>query len=296
MNKTVFAILALLLGCSKHGLSTGPLTCSYAGTPYHAGATFPATDGCNTCSCTSSGAVACTLMACLGDSGYSPPAERPKDAQPDTDGVARPRDAAKDLGPTCILPDGAPGQLDCYLCTCMDDGQASCLYVGCPSADANPLCSLAMTVTFGATGGMVTYEDQYTLNPTTGLTITRSYNGRGSSSVDGATVRSCTPRLPDCGSSSVVSVSTIAADLADPEVKAAFGLDTTPIYGVDQRPSDGSVWSIALLGAGSILVGAPCPAPELDWCRPIPAGVQRLATDLQSLAAAMILQAPCWGL
>jgi hypothetical protein len=178
----------------------------------------------------------------------------------------------------------------------MDDGQASCMYVGCPTVDANPACILPTTVTFGATGGMVAYVDQYTMSPTTGLTITRNYNGRGSSSMDGGTVHSCTPTLPDCGAPSVVSLSTIVADLNDSEVKAAFALGGTLVYGLDPRPSGGSMWSIALASGGEMLVGVSCPPPTSSSCWPIPAGIQRLASDLQSLAAAMIAQTPCWGL
>jgi hypothetical protein len=335
MNKTAFVLLMALAGCGKQGLRVGQATCSYAGKAYHAGASFPAMDGCNTCACTSSGVVDCTLMACLGDAGYAPPAgddaspddrtaldpkagpdaagdgsgpeatsdlgrpaDRPGMDQPDVAAVASPdlRDAARDQAPACVLPDGGPGEFDCYLCTCTDDGHASCLYVGCPTVDANPLCTLSTTVSFGATGGMVAYVDQFRLDPTAGLTVTRIYSGRGSSSVDGATVRTCTPTLPECGAAAVVSLSTIVADLADPQVKAAFALGSAPIYGVDPRPNDGSIWSIALGSGGSISVGAPCPSPVMDSCRPIPASVQQLADDLQSLAAAMVAQTPCWGL
>jgi hypothetical protein len=94
----------------------------------------------------------------------------------------------------------------------------------------------------------------------------------------------------------VVSLSTIVSDLADADVQAAFALGTTPIYGVDERPVDGSIWSIALATGGSVMVGAPCASPTMNSCWPIPAGVQRLANDLQSLAAAMVAQTPCWGL
>jgi hypothetical protein len=38
-------------------------TCTYNSLVYHEGDSFPATDGCNTCSC-SDGEVVCTLMAC----------------------------------------------------------------------------------------------------------------------------------------------------------------------------------------------------------------------------------------
>jgi hypothetical protein len=40
-------------------------TCNYQGKIYNNGDSFPAGDGCNTCSCSSSGLVACTLMACV---------------------------------------------------------------------------------------------------------------------------------------------------------------------------------------------------------------------------------------
>jgi hypothetical protein len=182
----------------------------------------------------------------------------------------------------------------------MDDGQASCTFVGCPIVDAgNDLCTLPTAVTFGATGGMVLYEDQYKLDPTLGLNITRSYNGRGSSGMDGATIRTCTPTLPACGASAVVSVSTVVADLATADVQAAFALGTTPIatpvFGVDERPVDGTIWSITLDSGGSVLVGAPCPSPTTSSCRPT-AGVQKLADDLQSLASAMSIQSACAGL
>ena len=67
------AVLALSVGCSKDALTSGQKACSYGGKSYKAGASFPSTDGCNTCSCDISGSVACTLMACLGDAGFSPP-------------------------------------------------------------------------------------------------------------------------------------------------------------------------------------------------------------------------------
>lgn len=40
-----------------------PVTCTHAGTDYEIGDTFPAGDGCNTCSCTDMG-VACTIIGC----------------------------------------------------------------------------------------------------------------------------------------------------------------------------------------------------------------------------------------
>jgi hypothetical protein len=43
--------------------STAPVTCSYNGKTYSDGASFPSTDGCNTCTCSASG-VGCTKKAC----------------------------------------------------------------------------------------------------------------------------------------------------------------------------------------------------------------------------------------
>ena len=40
-------------------------TCSYGGATYNPGASFPSTDGCNTCSCGPTGSVGCTKKACI---------------------------------------------------------------------------------------------------------------------------------------------------------------------------------------------------------------------------------------
>jgi hypothetical protein len=63
---------ALLIGCllvacvgddDDSGSGSGSMTCTHAGTDYEVGDTFPAGDGCNTCSCTDQG-VACTIIGC----------------------------------------------------------------------------------------------------------------------------------------------------------------------------------------------------------------------------------------
>jgi hypothetical protein len=340
----VSAVAVLSVGCSKTGLTTGQRTCGYAGKTYNSGTTFPSTDGCNTCSCESSGAVACTLMACLGDaspsaaddamavpptpdgragsdiarssddakpdgnpfadampildgtSEYKPPADAANDPKPGMDVKPAPDtdDSAQDTGLTCILPDGGPGQRDCYVCTCMENGQVFCALVSCPPVDAGKdPCALPTAVTFGAIGGMVTYQDQFKLDVSGGLALTRNYL-RGA--IDGATARTCMPTLPACGASPIASVSTIIADLAAPDVQAAFALSTPPIYGVDERPTDGTIWSITLASGGSVLVGTPCASQTMNSCRPIPAGVQKLADDLKSLSAGAAAQSVCAGL
>jgi len=46
--------------------------CQYGGYGYSAGDSFPALDGCNTCSCSASGEVACTQKACACNPGTDP--------------------------------------------------------------------------------------------------------------------------------------------------------------------------------------------------------------------------------
>ncbi len=64
-----------------------PRACSYGGSTYPDGATFPATDGCNTCACTA-GSVACTKKACVdagdagNDAGYTCPPDGTINCQP----------------------------------------------------------------------------------------------------------------------------------------------------------------------------------------------------------------------
>jgi hypothetical protein len=353
-------LTALSAGCAKEGLPGGH-TCSYAGKTYGAGTSFPSTDGCNTCSCDTSGAVECTLVACLGDAGFSPPvdaaatadlaadgplgsdvgvpgddaagdaasdialtpdaatdtrspADVATDPRPPTDAASEGKppvdaandkpsldvgDAAKDAPSACLwqdasVPVGGSVYDGCNTCSCTSNGLMACTLRACPILDAGKdPCALPTAVAFGYDGGLVAYRDQYNLSPSTGLTVTRNYM-RGLA--DGATVRTCVPKLPACGAPSVVSVSTIVADLAASDVQAAFALPATPIFGVDQRPMDGAVWSITLASGGTILVGAPCPSLVMNSCRPIPAGVQKLADDLKSLATAAAAQPACAGL
>lgn len=59
--------LLLVLFPLTMGLKECDQTCVYDGQTYLSGDEFPATDGCNTCSCGPDGVVACTEIACLPD-------------------------------------------------------------------------------------------------------------------------------------------------------------------------------------------------------------------------------------
>jgi hypothetical protein len=105
----LIAVLLLVLvgafaGCETESVPV-PDECVYAGTVYATGAQFAATDGCNTCECTSDGSVSCTLMAC-----HSPC---------DWEGVTY------QTGDT--FSDG-----ECGTCVCGADGNVSCDGNPCP--------------------------------------------------------------------------------------------------------------------------------------------------------------------
>ena len=206
---------------------------------------------------------------------------------------------AHDSTVSCAWQDAsiAPGQSvsdGCNTCSCSTNGLLMCTARACIALDASaPSCTLQAALSFGYDGGLVAYRDGYTLDSTAGMTITRSYV-RGLR--DGSGMSTCSPPLPACGAAGVVSLSTIVADLAATDVQAAFSQATTPLFGVDQRPVDGAVWSITLTGRGTVQVGGPCPTTTANGCVPIPAGVQRLADDLKSLASAMAGASVCAGL
>jgi hypothetical protein len=104
--------------------------------------------------------------------------------------------------------------------------------------------------------------------------------------------------LPACGAADTVTVATINADLADPEVQSLWTLPQSPVplFGTDPRPVDGTVYAIALDDGHKVLVGGQCASPTMSSCRYIFAGLARLTQDLQKLAAAMLADPVCKGL
>jgi hypothetical protein len=156
-------------------------------------------------------------------------------------------------------------------------------------------CSLSDNLTFGHDGGNAIYWDVNRLTAST-FTITRDYSLRAGR--DGAATASCSPSLPACGAADAVSVATINADLADPDVQGLWSLpqNPAPIFGTDPRPADGTVYSIALDDGSKVLVGEQCASPAMSSCRYIPAGLVRLTQDLQKLATAMLADPVCQGL
>lgn len=94
-------------GC---GVAPGSV-CTYEGKSYADGASFPDTDGCNTCTC-SGGSVSCTEKACVSACSYNGKSYKDGDQFPASDGCN-----------SCMCRNG---QVMCTLAVCPKD----CLYKG----------------------------------------------------------------------------------------------------------------------------------------------------------------------
>jgi hypothetical protein len=109
LARTLLAVVALapavLAGCGSTTTSGSDGACSYGGETYDVGESFPAEDGCNTCTCMEDGSAACTLMGCVNTCVYG--------------------NQVYNAGDSFPLGDG------CNTCTCMDDGNVACTGVAC---------------------------------------------------------------------------------------------------------------------------------------------------------------------
>jgi hypothetical protein len=115
----LFGLLATLVGCSG-SVSHTAAGCDYNGKEHAVGDKFPASDGCNQCSCGEGGDVQCTLLGCGPGPGPEPG------------------------GPYCTV-DGkryAPGQQvsndGCNTCSCISPGEITCTQRFC--ADPGSSC------------------------------------------------------------------------------------------------------------------------------------------------------------
>lgn len=97
------------LACTK--MACPAKTCEYNGNTYNDGDSFPSSDGCNTCSC-SSGAVACTEKACVSTCTYGGRVYRNGESFKATDG--------------------------CNTCYCGPEGSVACTKMACPAPTCDP--------------------------------------------------------------------------------------------------------------------------------------------------------------
>jgi hypothetical protein len=189
---------------------------------YPVGTTFPSSDGCNTCSCTSGGQIACTLRACPPDAG-------------------------------------------------------------------TPVCSFDTTYRFGMTGGHVIYEDRVTLSPPASYQHARIPVATDPPSLQ------CSPALPACNATDLIDVADVMRDIADADVQKALAMTTPPLYGVDSRPFDGSIFSFQRSDGRGFLAGSQCPNTSSS-CIPLPAGITRLVATLRALDEQQLKDPSCAAL
>jgi hypothetical protein len=131
------AVGCTMLGCVSQ--------CTYGGETYQIGESFPAGDGCNTCSCSESG-VGCTAMACATECNYGGKIYQPGESFPAGDGCntctcsgsGEVACTLTDCMPVCIYAGQTytPGQsfpaLDgCNTCTCGEAGTIGCTEMAC---------------------------------------------------------------------------------------------------------------------------------------------------------------------
>ncbi len=114
-------------GSSGAGLGDGGV-CLYNGVSYAAGASIPASDGCNTCACDPSGAVVCTAVECVPDSG--------------------PGDTCLYAGVTYPVGQPFPEGDGCNTCTCAANGSVSCTTIVC-GVDGGTCSYAGMTYSVG---------------------------------------------------------------------------------------------------------------------------------------------------
>jgi len=309
---TCFDNLGNVIPCA----TDGGAQCVYENKVYKEGEGFPSSDGCNTCSCTAGGMIACTLRAC-GDAAVPPDggpagvcmlgADQTCNDDPMLNtiiGKCRP-DLTCECGTAtpnpktgrCVAPAATMG---CsyegttypvgskFMCPTIDNGcnQGVCFCATpgqtvalCPT-DSIPVCGFDATYVYGRTGGLVLYTDQVTLTPPASYVLVRTATANGGTVAGG----SCGPALPACNSGPV-DVSHIMHDIADPTVQLLLSLSTmqTTLLGTDPRPMDGTVFSFKRNGTAGFLVGMPCKGASN--CTEIPAAVDNLMADLQKLDA-----------
>jgi hypothetical protein len=221
----------------------------------------------------------------------------PVDAAPDLPATNDGSQTCSYAGRTYVL--GESLNVDCNTCRCTAYGLA-CTVMACfhdagadLRPDAVPSCMLSTNLTFGPEGGNSLYSDVNRLTAST-FTITRTYSVW--TGVDRPTPTTCSPSLPVCnGASDTTTIATINADLANPDVQSLWTLPQTPVplFGMDPRASDGTVYSIALDDGHKVLVGDQCASAVMSSCRYISAGLVRLTQDLQKLAKTMLADPVC---
>ncbi|XP_078330109.1 uncharacterized protein LOC111117500 isoform X2 [Crassostrea virginica] len=144
----------------SYGPSAG---CEYNGRRYREGERFPSSDGCNTCTCGSSGQVGCTEMACLNGCEYN--------------------------GRRYRVGEGFPSSDGCNTCTCGSSGQVGCTEMACISLGDRGVCSQSKVV-----GRCRAAFPRYWFNSQTNRCESFTYGGCGGNENNFKTLQECQRR------------------------------------------------------------------------------------------------------
>jgi hypothetical protein len=140
--------------------------------------------------------------------------------------------------------------------------------------------TLPGSLRYGSEGGFRAYNTTYSLSMPRRFLLERTTSGM--------TPARCETTVPACGAADDVTVDTVTAALGNADVGAAFQAAAasdagTMLYGVDERPFDGSLFFLERDGR-FVYVGAPCRTGMGGACTPAPVGLQRLVDVLTALA------------
>ena len=162
---------------------------------------------------------------------------------------------------------------------------------GLPFDGGGGTCDFHGSYEYGAIGGRRTTVDRSFLSPGNQYTHTRT-----ALVADAGAALSCSPPMPSCGSLDVITAYDVEVhDLPAADVQEALAQATPPLYGLDTRPSDGSVFEFKRADGRGFLVGEPC-ADAVPSCVAISAGIERVRRRLQDLDTQQLLASECAAL
>ena len=151
------------------------------------------------------------------------------------------------------------------------------------SAPAGP-CDFSARYSYGPIGGDFDFGFRTDLAPGNKYTHSRTPLGGGSP-------LSCSPPMPTCEASDVISADDIEVqDLANADVQAALAMAQPPLYGRDLRPVDGTVFEFKRGDGRGFQAGDDC---DGSGCTAIPAGIAQLVRRLQALDRQQLVAPEC---
>jgi hypothetical protein len=157
------------------------------------------------------------------------------------------------------------------------------------TGDASTLCRVTDTFTFGFVGGQVASSDESVLSPPSQYQHVRMHFRS-----DGGTTM-CAP-VPDCQIMNSLGLVEVVAGLNNSDVREALAQPQPLVYGHDNRPVDGQIYSIMRADGHGLLVGSACTAGGVSCLRAIPGGIAAWVQAWQAFDSRMLARPECSAL